>query len=154
MQLDCESIPKSDTISYNPEDCKRVAQFLSIPMNPRTILRSLCNPFRFVSSISNRSIPGLVKTACHQSKTTAQFTHNNVMPMLATIDTINMNCITIAILDRIASWLEALHSNRIVSSFRANSWIRLQSMPVKQIPGPITSDPVILLQSVLIAKGF
>ena len=27
-------------------------------------------------------------------------------------------------------------------------------MPVKQIPGPITSDPVILLQSVLIARDF
>ena len=155
MQLDCESIPKSDTISYNPEDCKRVAQFLSIPMNPWTILRSLCNPFRFVSSISNRSIPEhLVKTAYHQPKTAAQFTHTHVMPMLATIDTINMNCITIAILDRTSNWLEALHSNRIVSSFRANSWIRLQSMPVKQIPGPMTSDPVTLLQSVLIAKGF
>ena len=155
MQLDFESIPKSDAIFHNPEDCKRVARFLNIPMNPWTIHQSLCNPFRFVSSISNRSIPGqLIKTAWHQPKTTAQFTHNHVMPMLATIDTINMNCITIAILDRIASWLEALHSNRIVSSFRANSWIRLQSMPVKQIPGPFTSDPVILLQSVLIAKGF
>ena len=67
MQLDFESIPKSDAIFYNTEDCKRVARFLSIPMNPWTILQSLCYPFRFVSSISNRSILGITaKTACHQ----------------------------------------------------------------------------------------
>ena len=36
---------------------------------------------------------------------------NRGMPILATIDTININFIMIAILDRIASWLEALHKN-------------------------------------------
>ena len=67
MQLDFESIPKSDAIFYNLEDCKRVARFLSIPVNPWTILQPLCHPFRFVSSIGNRSILGITaKTARHQ----------------------------------------------------------------------------------------
>ena len=58
MQTDFKAIPEPGAIFYNAEDCKRVAKFLRVPMNLWTILQSLCNPFRFVSSVSNRSILG------------------------------------------------------------------------------------------------
>ena len=145
MQLDCESIPKSDTISYNPEDCKRVAQFLSIPMNPWTILQSLCYPFRFVSSISNWSILGITaKTACHRLNNSklwdANPCHNwhNQYELYHDCN-FRQDC---KLIGSIAYKLCGLQNNRITSSFWTNSWIKLQSMPISRIPWPITSDPV------------
>ena len=84
----------------------------AVPRNPWTILQSMRNSFNFSNLTTNQVILRQLhktsqfwdtsKTACRQPDTTAHFVRSHGMPILS-IDTIELNCIWIAILEGIAS---------------------------------------------------